>query len=58
VRVTGIVLVLPSAALTWIAPEYFPADRLDGLAETVIIPGAVPEAGVSVSHEPPEAVAV
>jgi hypothetical protein len=50
--------VLPSAAAIWIAPEYFPAERLAGITETVIIPGAVPVAGVSVSQEPPEVVAV
>ena len=37
---------------------YVPEDKPDGFTETVIVPGAVPEAGLSVSHEPPEADAV
>ena len=57
-RVTGIFVALPPVAVMWIMPEYLPAERLAGFTETVIIPGAVPEAGLSESQAPPEVDAV
>src|SRR5947207_15889819 len=53
-KVTGILIGLPPAvgAEMVTVPVYWPTARLPALAETDIVPGVVPLAGVAVSQVP------